>query len=414
MTTESVDPPAVNGSRPAESRLTGVPTVSGLRAAAAPVLARLGATAREREESHDFAFDEVRRLIDTGILLLAVPAADGGAGGSQRDLFDFVIDLARADSALAQALRGSFLAGSRLSARTDFPGRAELLEQVRAGHLFSGTNNERTGGPTGTINTTLRRDGDSYLLNGEKYYSTGALYATWFGGTARDEHGNVVYFRVPVDREGVERIDDFDGIGQRLTASGTTRLTNVRVFEEELTSTDTTAQDNPWRDGSGAQLYLTAVEAGIAARVFDDAVWYVREKARPIRHSTADKSIDDHYVRRTVGEIGARAFAARSVVLLAAENWEASWRLAGAEAHTAGAESAILIAQAGVIAIESALRASELIFDVAGGSITSRTLGFDRHWRNARTVANHNSRDWKAGVAGGYFLADEVPPTILF
>jgi alkylation response protein AidB-like acyl-CoA dehydrogenase len=414
MTAEFVEPASPTTSRGVAATRVDPPTVDGLRAAAAPILARIGATAREREERHDFAFGDVRDLISTGILLLAVPAADGGAGGSQRDLFDFVIDLARADSSLAQALRGSFLASSRLSARTDFPGRAAVVEQVRTGQICSGTNNERTGGPTGTINARLRRDGDSYLLKGEKYYSTGALYANWFGGSAKDDDGNAVFFNVPADRDGVERLDDFDGIGQRLSASGTTRLENVRVFPHEVTSNDDPTAENPWRDGSGAQLYLSAVEAGIAARVFADAVEYVRQKARPIRHSTADKSTDDPYVRHTVGEIAARAFAARSVILLAAESWQASWQAVGPEAYAAGAQASVLIAQAGYIAIESALRASELIFDVAGGSITSRTLGFDRHWRNARTVANHNSRDWKAGVAGGYYLADEVPPVRLF
>jgi alkylation response protein AidB-like acyl-CoA dehydrogenase len=69
------------------------------------------------------------------------------------------------------------------------------------------------------------------------------------------------------------------------------------------------------------------------------------------------------------------------------------------------------VAQTGVIAIESALRAAELHFDVAGGSITDHGLGFDRHWRNARTGANHNPRRWKAAVAGAYHLIGEEPPT---
>ena len=64
-----------------------------------------------------------------------------------------------------------------------------------------------------------------------------------------------------------------------------------------------------------------------------------------------------------------------------------------------------------MIAIESALRAAELVFDVAGGTVTARELGFDRHWRNARTVANHNPRQWKAAVAGAYHLLGEEPPT---
>ena len=69
------------------------------------------------------------------------------------------------------------------------------------------------------------------------------------------------------------------------------------------------------------------------------------------------------------------------------------------------------VAHAGAIAIESALEAAELLFDVGGGSITNRDLGFDRHWRNARTAANHNPRQWKQAIAGAYHLTGEEPPT---
>jgi alkylation response protein AidB-like acyl-CoA dehydrogenase len=153
------------------------------------------------------------------------------------------------------------------------------------------------------------------------------------------------------------------------------------------------------------------VEAGIAARARDDAIEFTRTRARPIKHSSAAASVDDPYVRQTVGEIAARAQAARAVVLLAAEDLDRSRGLTGDLARRAGAVAAVQVAQAGAVAIESALRAAELLFDVGGGSITNRAYGLDRHWRNARTVANHNPRQWKLAVAGAYHLTGEDPPT---
>ncbi|ROS44097.1 acyl-CoA dehydrogenase family protein [Amycolatopsis thermoflava] len=386
------------------------PTVAGIRAAVAPILARLRATAAVRERARDYAFADVRALAEQRITLTGIAVRDGGAGGSVRDVADLVVAIARADSNVAQALRSSFLTANRVATRPDLPHREVTLRRLRAGDLFAGTSNERTGGASGSVSTTLRRDGDGYLLNGEKYYSTGGLYASWFSGSALDDNGDVVFFTVPVDRAGVHRLDDFDAVGQRLTASGTTRLVNVRVTAEEIAPRDNHLLDNPWL-GSFAQLYLAAIEAGIAAAALDDAAAFGREKARPIKHSSASRSVEDPYVRETVGEIAARAHAARSAVLLAAEVLERVRGLSGAQARTAGAEAAVTVAQAGVVAIESALRAAELLFDVAGGSITDRDLGFDRHWRNARVVANHNPRRWKAAVAGAYHLTGEEPPT---
>ncbi|MFI5934662.1 hypothetical protein [Actinoplanes sp. NPDC051494] len=385
-------------------------TVEGIRAAIAPVLRRLGAAAGERERTRTYAFEDVRALAEHRITLVGIAGRDGGAGGSVRDVLDLVVAIARADSNVAQALRSSFLTANQVASRPGLPHRERTLRRLLAGDLFAGTGNERSGGASGSVHTTIRPDGDGYVIDGEKYYSTGGLYASWFSGTATTADGTVVGFTVPVDRDGVHRLDDFDAVGQRLTASGTTRLVGVRVSADELTARDNARLDNPWL-GTFAQLYLAAIQAGIAAAALDDAVRFAREKARPIKHSTAATSVQDPYVRETVGRIAAHAQAARSVVLLAGEELQAVREASGTAARAAGARAAVTAAQSGVTAIASALTAAELLFDVGGGSATGRDIGFDRHWRNARTVANHNPRQWKAAVAGAYHLTAEEPPT---
>jgi len=389
---------------------TVAPTVAGIRAAIAPVLADLAATARSREGTRDYPFEQVRALAAARLVTIGIPAADGGAGGTIREVAEVVIDLARADSHVAQALRSSFLSAYQVTTRAELPHRARSLERLLRGDLFAGTSNERSGGASGSVNTTVRREGAGYVLNGAKYYSTGGLYADWFGGTAVDEDGQTVSFTVPTDRPGVELLDDFDAIGQALTASGTTRLTDVRVTADELVRTDKAALPNPWL-GTFAQLYLASIEAGIAAAAFDDAISFGRAKARPIKHSTALSSVDDPYVRHVVGRIAARAHAARSAVVLAAETLDRVRHTPDEQARAVGAEAAVVVAQAQYLAVESALQAGELLFDVGGGSATDRAYALDRHWRNARTVANHNPRDWKAAVVGAYYLAGEEPPT---
>lgn len=386
------------------------PTVAGIRAAVAPILERIGASARTRESNRDYAFDDVRELAQSRIGLTGIARSEGGAGGTVRDVVDLVIEVARADSNIAQALRPTFLMANQIAGREDLPHRAVNLERLRSGALFAGTGNERNGGASGSVSTTARRVEGGYVVTGTKYYSTGGLYASYFSSQAVTDDGTAIRFTVPTDRPGLERLDDFDAIGQRLTQSGSTRLTDLPVGDDEVVVAGEVPLDNPWR-GSFAQLYLAAVQAGIAARALDDAVWFVREKARPIKHSSTSSSAEDPYVRQTVGEIGARARAARAVVLVAAESLQELRGTSGNAARRAGADAAVGVAEAGTIAIESALAAAELLFDVGGGSITDRDLGFDRHWRNARTAANHNPRQWKAAVAGAYHLTGEDPPT---
>jgi alkylation response protein AidB-like acyl-CoA dehydrogenase len=380
-------------------------TVAGLRAAIAPVLEHLTATAAGRERRRELPYAEIRELAERGVLWLRIPRADGGAGATARQLFEVVIDIGRADSNVAQALRSSFLTTIRAAGLAEPAARARLIGRVLAGHVFAGTTNER-GVASGAVSTRLRRRGDGFVVSGTKYYSTGGLYANWFSGTATDDDGEIVTFTVPTDREGVECIDDFDGIGQRMTASGSTRLTDVRVAADEIDRPDRSRR-NPMT--SAAQLYLAAIEAGIAGAVLDDAVWFASERARAIKHSSASSAVDDPYVRHAVGEISARGHAARAAVLLAADALDAAW--AGDYDRDDLVAAAVTVAEAQFVAVESALKSAELLFDVGGGSATSHEHNFDRHWRNARTIANHNPRYWKAGVIGGYRLVGEEPPT---
>ncbi|HEX6566877.1 MAG TPA: hypothetical protein VF020_21475, partial [Chthoniobacterales bacterium] len=105
--------------------------------------------------------------------------------------------------------------------------------------------------------------------------------------------------------------------------------------------------------------------------------------------------------------------AAEAVILRAADSIDAAWDSdLQPEALT---RAAVEVAQAQFLAAEAALRASELIFDVGGGSTTARKHNLDRHWRNARTVANHNPRHWKAAAVGAYHLnGGDLPTSGLF
>ncbi|MCJ9752471.1 acyl-CoA dehydrogenase, partial [Neorhizobium sp. BETTINA12A] len=49
-------------------------------------------------------------------------------------------------------------------------------------------------------------------------------------------------------------------------------------------------------------------------------------------------------------------------------------------------------------------RSAERMFELGGGSATSRNNNFDRHWRNIRTVLNHNPLLHKSRVVGDYLI----------
>lgn len=378
-----------------------------LRRRAVPRLAAIAEGAAERERLRQLPHEQVRALAADRLLCFRIPAAYGGASASVRDTVQFVIDLAAVDSNVAQSLRPSFAFIEGLLARGDEAEQQRWFPRFLAGEVFGNAGWE-VGGANGAVSARLRRDGEAFRASGSKFYSTGSLYADWVSAVALDEDDRPVSFVVPRDREGLELLDDFDAMGQRLTASGTTRLNDLLVQPGEI-------RPRVVEEGQRSivtpflQLFLGAVEAGIARNALTDAVAFARDHARPIKHSSAQRSVDDPYVEFAVGEISARALAAEAVILRAAERLDEAWA-AGLE-HDAVNLAAVEVAQAQYIAVESALKAAELLFDVGGASTTGRQHNLDRHWRNARTLANHNPRHWKAAVVGAWRLKGSEPPT---
>ncbi len=382
-------------------------SVPALLQRAAVLLPQIAEGAAERERTRQLPHEQIRQLAAARLLTLRIPQRYGGSESSVREVVQFVIDLAAVDSNIAQSLRPSFAFIESLLVQKSEAERQLWFAHYLRGEVFGNAGWE-IGGANGQVSARIVPEGEHFRANGSKYYSTGALYADWVSAVALDENEEPVSFVVPRGREGLELVDDFDAMGQRLTASGTTRLNNVLVRREEI-RTRVVEEGQRSIITPFLQLFLGAVQAGIARNALNDAVAFARDHARPIKHSSASRSVDDPYVEFSVGEISARAFAAEAVVLRAADAIDAAW--AEELSHDAVTRAAIDVAQAQYIAAESALKAAELLFDVGGASTTGRSHNLDRHWRNARTVANHNPRHWKAAVVGAYRLKDTEPPT---
>ena len=391
---------------------TGVVQVPGdaaeLRARIKVLLPEIAAGASHRERSRQLPYAWIRTLAEAGLFTLRIPRQHGGPGGTVRDLFELLLDIAAADSNIAQALRPGFGFVESLLAAGDAAQLQHWLPHLLDGEIFGNAGWER-GGPNGQITARITQDSRTGQrhITGTKFYSTGALYADWVSSFALDDNGQETGFVVPRARPGLDLVDDFDAIGQHLTASGTTVFTQVEVQPQEIRPSMPRDRRSPLPPYY--QLVLAAVEAGIARNALNDAIAFTREHARPIKHSTATRSVDDPYVQETVGQIAAQAYAAEGAVLRAALAIDAAWH-AGLT-QEALTTASIEVAQAQHFAVQAALKAAELVFDVAGATATLRTHNLDRHWRNARTVANHNPRQWKAAAVGNWLLTGTQPPT---
>lgn len=394
----------------------GAEADAALEARFSKIFERIAAGAVEREQNRELAYEAVKWLRDAGFTALRVPQRYGGGGVALPQFFRLLTRLGEADSNLPQILRLNFgFIETRLES-SDEAARERWLTLVANGVLVGAAISERTGSTHNSV--TLTRDPHNsgrWRLNGEKYYSTGSLYADWINVAAHDGEDDVNLL-VRGDAHGVERIDDWDGFGQRLTASGTTRFNNVEVTDDQILFRYRSSE--PRRNTFQSAFYQTvhiATLAGIARAALRDASAFARNHTRTFGVPGQSSPRDNPLVQRVIGRLASLAYAAESVVNTVSASLERIYQARAAGTTTDADYVALDIEayQAQQIVIGQVLEATTLLFEVGGASATSERLRLDRHWRNARVIASHNPAIQREKAIGAFHL-NGAPPNERF
>lgn len=372
-----------------------------------------GSARRDRERVLPVA--EVEALSDSGLLALTVPVAYGGPGLGAEVLAEVVRILATGDPNVAQIPHSHFVYVNALVEQGSEEQKRFLLGEVVAGKRFGNAQSETGSRHVREHATTLRPDPDrsgDWVLDGQKGYATGAWFAHWVPVLAHlGEGGPLAVAWVERHADGVSVIDDWDGLGQRTTASGTVRLEGVRVAADRVTPYHLTFE-RPQVYGAFAQLLHAAIDAGIARAAVRDAAAFVTTTSRPYPDALALYDIggaaEDPMVVQAFGEIELQVRAAEALV---AEGGRAVDRArADLTAETAAAAS-VAVAAARASTTAASLEASSRLFEVAGTRAALRSLDLDRHWRNARTHTLHDPAAWKVHHLGRHAIDGTPPPS---
>lgn len=365
-----------------------------------PLFDRIAQEAVDRELQRVLPYEQVRWLADAGFTKLQAPATYGGQEISVEQLVELLIPLATADSNLVQILHAHF-GFTPLHVLNPQPVSDWWLTQVGQGKIIS---NGMVGGGETTNGT----------FSGTKIYTTGALFADeMFVVTGRDDEGMPIFHLLNPEAAGVEVIDDWDGIGQRLTASGTTRFTDVVLDDRRRMTINT---PSGLLTNAFVMLIHAAAQAGIAAAAVADAARFVGNRSRTYGHALAEYPKDDPLVQEVVGRMKVHAQASADLVKITARDFDAYLREAATLSLDSTAywevygQAVTRIHATSVSVSEHVLEATQLVYEVGGASVLQRTHGFDRHWRNARVLASHNPAHYKLRGLGNYQLNGTIPP----
>lgn len=381
------------------------------QSAAAELAATLRADAAERDRAGQAPVNEVKLLRQSGLLPLLVPLECGGVGSDWLAANTVTRIVAAADASVGHLIGYHYLQLWRCKL-FDRPEAVDRLHrQTAQGSWFwAGVSNPLD------ANLRLTPVGGGFTVDGKKTFATGASVADRLVVSAtHTDTGEKVTFTVDAHGEGITHLDDWDNMGQRLTASGGVMFDSVVVAADDVLGVQPEEPDAPGATrlslaALAFQLILSQVYVGIAEGALAEAAEYTRRRTRAWPLSGVDTAVQDPYILAGYGELVAAVEAARLLTDTAAEALvNADERGPSLRAQDRGA-AAVAISAAKVMATRVVIETTSRIFEFIGARATVAGLGFDRFWRNARTLTLHDPVVYKAREVGEHFLTGSYPP----
>jgi alkylation response protein AidB-like acyl-CoA dehydrogenase len=369
----------------------------------------LAPDAAERERAGGAPIDVVGRYREAGLLPLIAGEEIGGHGRPYRVALAVTRELARVDSGLARVLAYHYAFSNRQASDLVSDERYRDFERraVQAGwHVAS------TGTPLGEELVMTRLGPNRYRIEGTKRFATGARVADRLIGFASDpDTGERLVLEIDPRRPEVRFLDDWDTVGQRLSASNGLVVTDYELTRDEVIGS--LGRDDVPRDPHRTltmlsfQLIFVHLLLGVAEGALLEARGYTRGVTRPWIHAAVQTATEDPHVLVTYGELvsGVQALAA----LAERAERATAWAMDRGEQLTARerTEAAAIGASAKALATRVSLDTTARVFEACGARSAKRDIGLDRFWRNARTETLHSPVAYKLEEVGRVFLSDE-------
>ncbi|NNG77402.1 SfnB family sulfur acquisition oxidoreductase [Acinetobacter sp. ANC 4277] len=359
----------------------------------------------QRDAERILPFEEIEAYSQSGLWAITVPKQYGGAEVSSYTVAQVIALMSGVDGSIGQIPQNHFYGLEILRNTGTEQQKQKLYAEVLKGARFGNALAEFKTKNAAQKQTAISSTEHGFVVNGEKFYCTGSLFAHRIPTLVKDAHGREFLAFIPRQSKGLELVDDWSGFGQRTTGSGTVKFNNVFVEAEDVIPFDT-AYSQPTISGPFAQILHAAIETGIARAAFEETLIRVRQ-ARPWIDSGVDKATDDPLTLFELGRIVADVRASEVLLKQAARSIDAAKPKPTVENI---AKASIDVAKVRAHSTETALKASSKLIELAGSRGSQREDGLDRFWRNARVHTLHDASRWKYYFIANHVLNGVLPP----
>jgi alkylation response protein AidB-like acyl-CoA dehydrogenase len=317
----------------------------------------------------------VRKLAEIGFFGMTIPEEYGGVGGDYVTYCLGMEELGRADSSVRGIVSVSNgLVGKSILGYGTPEQKEEWLRPIAAGEALGcfGLTEPGHGSDAGHLETRAVRDGDDYLLTGQKIFITNGTWADVclvFARTGGEGPRGVSAFLVPTGAPGFERREIKGKLGLRGQATTEIFLSGVRVPASARLGDEGTGFRIAMGSLDKGRVSVAAGCVGIVQGCLESVVQYTTERQQFGRVLASFQLVQD-----MIAEISVDADAARLL----------TWR--AADLIDRGEPFGVAASKAKYFASEAAVRASNLAIQAFGGYGYVDEYPVQKYMRDARVM----------------------------
>ena len=236
------------------------------------------------DEHDEFPRDILRRAFETGLMNVEIPEAYGGLGGSCLDHCLIQEEVAYGCLGFNTSLAANMLGAMPvLVAGTDAQKR-EWLPRLTEGGEFAAycCSEPDAGSDVAGLSTRVRKDGDDYVITGQKRWITNGGVAGWYTVLATFDRGlkhkGIAAFIVDAKSPGVKVGRKEKKMGQRASNTCDVIFEDVRVPARNLLATEDGGFKVAMKTFDRSRPWIAAGAAGVIRRALDECRTYALER----------------------------------------------------------------------------------------------------------------------------------------
>ena len=334
----------------------------------------VAATAAERDRTKEFPADNLKKMADLGLLGMMVPLE---FEGSAADTVGYVLALSEiayscASTAVVMSVHNSIVCESILNFATREQ-KEKYLKPLAVGKFIGAfaLTEPHAGSDPVSQSTTALRDGDEYVLNGTKRFTTTGKNAGLIIVTVKTDeakgHKGISAFMVEQGTPGLIVGSVEDKMGLRASDTADLIFENCRVPAENMLGAPGDGFKIAMKGLDGGRIGIAAQSVGVAQAALDAAVKYAKGRAQFGRKISKFQGL-----RWIIADMATELEAARQLMLSAAAMKDRG------ENYTAQASMAKLFAS------EMVNRITAKALQIHGGYGFTKDYPVERFYRDAR------------------------------